>query len=471
MKTSLSFRQVARSLLLVCMPFMAFMQFAHGQTRSAQNPSGPEQFLLNKIDSATQQLSSTEDEILRKQLVLSKRLSALEQQVNEARALTAAARRAADETTISLATIESRLAQWQEQQNYQINLIDRYLQQSGLSFTQIRELNLTQKLEKILVDSRQQQTYIAPNWQTTEVLFPNGSLQTQQALTLGPVKLIFANPAQNGETLAGLAQINREYLEITHVFSSAARDEISQLMAQGRGLIKFDPTLGKAALSTQTQASIIDYVKRGGVWALAILLAALASISMAVFKGFVLFRLPKLAYTRTANNHNYPHLSETEQALVAAIKNAPNKEQQEEALFGELQSLKYRLNKGLTVITVTATVAPLLGLLGTVSGMIETFRQMAAFGSSDPEVVSGGIGQALITTELGLVVAIPSLILGAVLSRRAKNYYDQAERFAVEAINNPAWQSPSQRNPVSSAAASSSQSAAALDADRPKGAV
>jgi biopolymer transport protein ExbB/TolQ len=79
---------------------------------------------------------------------------------------------------------------------------------------------------------------------------------------------------------------------------------------------------------------------------------------MVVFKAFTLFRLPKLAYSRTANNHNLEDLSTTEQALVAAIKNTPDKEQQEEALFGQLQSLKYRLNKGLTVITVTASVAP-----------------------------------------------------------------------------------------------------------------
>jgi biopolymer transport protein ExbB len=469
MKKKLSYRRFTGFLLLICASLMAFTQFAHGQTASAQKAFGPEQFLLNKIDTATQQLNSTEDRILRQQLVLFKRLNTLEEQVNEARALTTVARRAADERTISLATIQKRLAQWQEQQSYQVNLIDRYLQQSGLSFTRARELSLTQKLDKILADSQQQQTYIAPNWQAKDVLFPDGSIQTQQTLTLGPITLIFADTAPNAETQAGLAQINQEYLEITQVFSSAATDQISQLMTQGQGLISFDPTLGKAELSAQTKTSTVDYVKRGGVWALVILLAALASISMVVFKAFTLFRLPKLAYSRTANNHNLEDLSTTEQALVAAIKNTPDKEQQEEALFGQLQSLKYRLNKGLTVITVTASVAPLLGLLGTVSGMIETFRQMAAFGSSDPEVVSGGIGQALITTELGLVVAIPSLILGAVLSRRAKNYYDQAERFAVEAINNPAWQSNSQRGALKTQTVASSQSVGVLDADTLKG--
>jgi len=56
---------------------------------------------------------------------------------------------------------------------------------------------------------------------------------------------------------------------------------------------------------------------------------------------------------------------------------------------------------------------------------------MTLFGSGDPEVVSGGIAQALVTTELGLVVAIPALILNAILSRRAKTYYNELENFAV----------------------------------------
>jgi biopolymer transport protein ExbB len=63
--------------------------------------------------------------------------------------------------------------------------------------------------------------------------------------------------------------------------------------------------------------------------------------------------------------------------------------------------------------------------------MIETFKMMTLFGSGDPEVVSGGIAQALVTTELGLVVAIPALILNALLSRRAKTYYNELESFAV----------------------------------------
>ncbi|UCZ55974.1 MotA/TolQ/ExbB proton channel family protein [Desulfurispirillum indicum] len=70
-----------------------------------------------------------------------------------------------------------------------------------------------------------------------------------------------------------------------------------------------------------------------------------------------------------------------------------------------------RLEWGLTTIKILAAVAPLLGLLGTVVGMIETFQAITLFGTGDPQLMAGGISQALVTTALGLVVAIPLLFL------------------------------------------------------------
>ena len=104
----------------------------------------------------------------------------------------------------------------------------------------------------------------------------------------------------------------------------------------------------------------------------------------------------------------------------------------DDQLFNQLMHNKHKLDNYIGAIAITASVAPLLGLLGTVSGMIETFKMMTLFGSGDPEVVSGGIAQALITTELGLVVAIPALVLNALLSRKAKAYYTQLEAFALQ---------------------------------------
>jgi biopolymer transport protein ExbB len=78
------------------------------------------------------------------------------------------------------------------------------------------------------------------------------------------------------------------------------------------------------------------------------------------------------------------------------------------------------LDDYLSVIGVLAAVAPLLGLLGTVTGMIGTFHVLAVFGTGNAKAMAGGISEALITTQTGLLVAIPGLYLKGVLDRRAK---------------------------------------------------
>ena len=69
-----------------------------------------------------------------------------------------------------------------------------------------------------------------------------------------------------------------------------------------------------------------------------------------------------------------------------------------------------RLERGLSTLRVLTVVAPLLGLLGTVTGMIETFQMITLFGAGDPRIMAGGISEALVTTMLGLTVAIPGSV-------------------------------------------------------------
>jgi biopolymer transport protein ExbB len=78
-----------------------------------------------------------------------------------------------------------------------------------------------------------------------------------------------------------------------------------------------------------------------------------------------------------------------------------------------------RIERGLITLAILAAIAPMLGLLGTVSGMIETFQSITLFGTGDPKLMSGGISQALVTTELGLAVAIPLLLIHSGLSSKS----------------------------------------------------
>ncbi|MFO7607895.1 MAG: MotA/TolQ/ExbB proton channel family protein [Candidatus Krumholzibacteriia bacterium] len=103
----------------------------------------------------------------------------------------------------------------------------------------------------------------------------------------------------------------------------------------------------------------------------------------------------------------------------------------QEAILRELPGI----TKGIALLAVLGAVAPLLGLLGTVTGMIDTFRVITLFGTGDPRLMSGGISEALVTTELGLAVAIPIMLLHSWLARRAEHIIGDMEEKAVRLTN------------------------------------
>ena len=74
-----------------------------------------------------------------------------------------------------------------------------------------------------------------------------------------------------------------------------------------------------------------------------------------------------------------------------------------------------------TVIKIFAAIAPLMGLLGTVVGMIETFQQITLFGTGDPKIMAGSISMALVTTALGLIAALPLILVHAIVASRSKS--------------------------------------------------
>ena len=83
-----------------------------------------------------------------------------------------------------------------------------------------------------------------------------------------------------------------------------------------------------------------------------------------------------------------------------------------------------------------AAVAPLLGLLGTVVGMITTFQSITLFGTSDPKLMANGISQALMTTVLGLVVAIPLLFCHSLLATRGRRLVQVLQEKSLAALAN-----------------------------------
>lgn len=103
----------------------------------------------------------------------------------------------------------------------------------------------------------------------------------------------------------------------------------------------------------------------------------------------------------------------------------------QEAILKEIPPLE----RFLSTLGMLAAIAPILGLLGTVTGMIDTFFVITQHGTGDPRLMSDGISVALVTTMLGLSVAIPIMLAHTLLSRSVDNRIAQMEEKAVALIN------------------------------------
>lgn len=126
----------------------------------------------------------------------------------------------------------------------------------------------------------------------------------------------------------------------------------------------------------------------------------------------------------------------TSRVIRATLRNLEKEKEHLEDIISEaiLHENSY-LDRFGNLILVLAAVAPLLGLLGTVTGMISTFDIITEYGNSDPKMLSGGISVALITTEYGLYVAIPALFFGNMLNGWAESIKDAMEKSALRMIN------------------------------------
>ena len=128
------------------------------------------------------------------------------------------------------------------------------------------------------------------------------------------------------------------------------------------------------------------------------------------------------------------------QVLAAGIANARRgRSLMKEAMAEVIAAVSHDLERYLTSLGIIASIAPLLGLLGTVVGMIQVFSALMLDGAGRPEALAGGISEALITTATGLTVAIPSLMLHRFFLRRVEDLVVELERQAahlVEAAHN-----------------------------------
>jgi biopolymer transport protein ExbB len=126
----------------------------------------------------------------------------------------------------------------------------------------------------------------------------------------------------------------------------------------------------------------------------------------------------------------------TARVIRATLRNiTSDREHIEDIITENILNENRALDRFSNFILVIAAVAPLLGLLGTVTGMINTFDIITVHGTGDPKLLSGGISEALVTTMLGLIVAIPLLLLGNLSNGWAENIKDSMEQGALHVVN------------------------------------
>lgn len=401
--------------------------------------SASENKVIGRINSAQKNLASAERKVASERQQFAKKLNSLEQEVLALREKTAAIRRLADEKTLSLSQLEKRLEKWQQQQNYQHNLLHRFLQQNRQSDQQEDFTNVAKKIDVVLHISNQYEKRFFPSWGESPIVLKSGDISLSPTLALGPITWYW-DDAEGRVGLASKGDNTQNILQSDLLLSGSDSDAVAKLRTKTSGEIVFDPTLNRALAREQNSDSVVQHLMKGGIWVIPILLFALFALSIALVKVLQLWRLPKIvrftpaALKKLLVNETSSlafNVSGMQRSLLALSRNSSSPQERDDQLFIQLQDDKNVLERWIGAIAITAAVSPLLGLLGTVSGMIETFKMMTLFGSGDPEVVSGGIAQALVTTELGLIVAIPALIFNAFLSRHAKTYYNELENFAI----------------------------------------
>ncbi|MFY8350613.1 MotA/TolQ/ExbB proton channel family protein [Pseudoalteromonas sp. SSM20] len=414
---------MVRFMILMALFFSAF---SYSETNVNQQ-------LLDRIAKSKQQLMAIEKQVNQQSLSYQKQINQALNDVKALRDKASAIQRVADEQILSVEQLSERVEKWRAQDNYQKLLLQSYFEQNGTPLGQFTNANDEVVISESVFNTLQSQLVdaLVPRWQPSKVVDENGEIEHFNVLEMGPIALAYNQERASGGLIE--KHVNQAIPSLVKgVYSEGEVAQLAKLNSTGLGTVVFDPTLGNAAKLQNKQQGIVEHIKKGGVWALPILFFGALSLIVALIKAVQLLKLPSVKADLTARLSSAKDLRGAELTLVEIAKNYPVSSQRDDQLVAFLMKYRYQVENYLGVVATSAAIAPLLGLLGTVSGMINTFMMMNTFGTGDAATVSGGISEALVTTELGLIVAIPSLILSALLSRKAKSHNAKLEANAIQ---------------------------------------
>ena len=252
---------------------------------------------------------------------------------------------------------------------------------------------------------------------TTDVVEAGGAKVSKEVVRVGPFALVSDGKYLDYNGLTGTVA------ELIRQPAGRYGESAAELQASNGELVKFgiDPT-GGSILGLLVQApNLQERLEQGGVVGYIILIVGAFGLLLSIERLFTL-TIIRTKVNRQLKSKEVKSTNPLGRVLKVRDEH-PNADTEAlelhltEAILAEVP----KLGRNLTIIKIISVVAPLMGLLGTVTGMINTFQAITLFGTGDPKLMAGGISTALVTTVLGLVVAIPTTLLYAMLNTRSKN--------------------------------------------------
>jgi biopolymer transport protein ExbB len=228
------------------------------------------------------------------------------------------------------------------------------------------------------------------------------------------------NVVSDGKYLEFVPETGR-LVELQRQPQSRYTSRIGDLTSATSGLhaIGLDPTRGQLLSLLVQSPSLMERIAQGKTVGYVIISLGIFGLLMALWRLLVLATVGAKVSKQTKNLGN-PTTDNPLGRVLSVGSDGGDIETMELKLGESILRETPKLNAMLPLLKIIAVVAPLLGLLGTVTGMIVTFQAITLYGAGDPKLMAGGISTALVTTVLGLCVAIPMVFLHTLVNSRAK---------------------------------------------------
>ena len=262
------------------------------------------------------------------------------------------------------------------------------------------------------------------------VIKPQGD-ETAQMVTRAGV----FNSVSNGAFLRYLPESGK-LVELSRQPAARFQRMATNLETAATGMHAFalDPSKG-AILSLMVQSpDLIERMQQGGGIGYLILILGAIGVLIVIQRSISLFFARRAIDAQSGSDEADEKNPLGRLQRIAGGITTQNVDVVSMRLDEQLAEESSVLNRGLPTVAVLAAVSPLLGLLGTVTGMIETFQSITLFGTGDPKLMSGGISQALVTTQLGLSVAIPLVLFHSLLVGRANRLVEKLGKYSSDIV-------------------------------------